>query len=218
MSTDLIQYGELGIPQPEESKELAELSASTQYLPQLRAYGSEAAVVKESLFPMGHLGLYFTKDNIVDLGELTDVLVIHFRPRASIMISGEQPVTYYDMQSDNFNMVKEKGIKKAEGHQFGLEYLLYFAAIKKFGLFFMGNPTLRRESNNVKAHIGKAITFKMKLIKGKRHTWHGVEVIACDAPFDLPPKEIIKETYEKFFANPVDTELDLVEGTEDRAR
>lgn len=219
MSNELVSYDDLGIPQPEESKQLTELSASTAYLPQLRVYGFEAAVVKEGLIPGGHLGLYYTKDKIIDLGEQTDVLVIHFRPRASVMLSDEQPVNYYDMESDNFNDVKKKGEEKVPGHQFGLEYLLYFATPKVFGMFFMGNPTLRRESDNVRSHVGKALTLKMKLIKTKKYTWHGCEAFGCDTPFDIPDKELMKETYNKFFANPKDSEVDLAESSdEDRAR
>lgn len=215
---ELVNLSEMGIEAPEQSKAVEELSSATTYLPQLRVYGSGSDIVKKGLFPMGHFGLYSAKGKVVDLGEQIDVLVVHYHPRASIMLSDEQPINYYDIESDNFNGIVEKAKNKVQGHQFGLEYLLYFAAIQKFGIFFMGNPTLRRESDNVKSHQGKAVTLKIKFIETKKYSWHGCEVLSCDAPFEVPPAEDIKATYETYFANPVDSEVDLAESTDNRAR
>lgn len=220
MSNELVNLSDLGIEVPEENKELAELSKSAiTYLPQLRVYGSEADIVKEGNFPMGHLGLYFNKENIVDLGKETNILVIHFRPRAAILLSGEPPTNFYDIKSNNFQDIVEKAKNRISGHQFGLEYFMYFFAIEKFGLFFMGNATLRRESDNVKSHTGKAITLEVKLIKDKKHTWHGCMTLSCDAPVKMPSKEDIVDNYNTYFTNPKDTDLDLVDdSSEERAR
>lgn len=219
---DLINVNDLGIaPQTEEQeKAISELTSSGDYLPALRVYGGSSEIVKEGKFPIGHLGLYFSADKILDLGEQTDLLVVYYRPRASIMMGGDQPINFFDPQSANFNAVMEKGKAKVQGYTFGLEYLLWVPSVEQFGCFFMGNPTLRRESDNVKSHVGKAITLKTKLIKGKEHSWHGVEVLSCDTPFDVPPPELIKQTFDEKFANPTDSEVDLANepGEESRVR
>jgi len=201
---------ELQITPKAETTELTELTQAGAYLPQLRVYGSEASIVKEGKFPMGHFGAYFSADNVVDLGEQFDCLLIDWRYRASIMINDEQPVNYYNETTENFITVKDKALAKVEGHMAGLEYFLWVPSIKKFVLFFMGNPTLRRESGNVRALIGQAATLKIKLIKTKKYTWHGCEIIKCDSPLDMPEQEEAKKVHEKDFLNPKDSEVGVM--------
>lgn len=218
MTQELINLNELGIPQ-QDSKAIAELTQAGDYLPSLRIFGSESGIVKEGKFPMGHWGLYFAADKVVDLTESVDVLVIAYRPRASIMMADDQPVNYFDPESDNFNNVLEKSKSgKEQGYLAGLEYLLYIPSVQKYALFFCGNKTLRRESSNIKALVGKAATLKIKLIKSKNYTWHGCETLSCDSPFDLPSGDEMKEVYENRFANPQDSNVDMATETEDRAR
>lgn len=221
MNDQLIDVQGLGIAaSEEEEKKLAELTQAGDYLPALRVYGSSSTIVKQNKFPNGHFGLYFTADKVVDLGEQIDVLVIAYRPRASIMMSDEQPINYFDPESENFIEVKNRGKAKEQGYMFGLEYLLWIPSVEQYALFFMGNPTLRRESSNVKGHVGKAATLKIKFIPSKKYGgWHGCETLGCDAPFDVPSGEEIKSTYDRYFANPVDTEVNLDSSTEEgRAR
>lgn len=220
MSNALINLNEIGIPQPteQEEKALAELTQAGDYLPALRIFGSESAIVKEGKFPMGHWGLYFSADKIVDLSESVDVLVIAWRARASIMMSDDQPINYFNPESDNFNNIKEKSKAGEQGYLAGLEYFLYIPSVKKYALLFCGNKTLRRESSNIKAFTGKAATLKIKLIKSKKYTWHGCETLACDAPFDIPSGEDIKEVYDSKFANAQDSDVDIAEESEERAR
>jgi hypothetical protein len=220
MTDDLINLNELGIAQPSEEQEkaLSELTQAGDYLPQLRVFGSESGIVKEGLFPMGHFGLYFQKDKILDLTEQVDVVVVAYRPRASIMMSDDQPINYFDHTTDNFNDVTSKAKAKVQGYLAGLEYMLWIPSVNHFAIFFMGNTTLRRESSNVKARVGKAATLKIKLIKSKQYTWHGCETLGCDAPLEVPPPEQIKEVYDTKFANPKDSEVDVAGAGEDEAR
>ena len=224
MSTNLINFDELGIQETDEQAQ-AEFTSSGSYLPSLRVYGSASTIVKESKFPQGHFGLYFTADKILDLGEQVDVLIIHYRPRASIMLSDEQPISYFNPESANFNEIKTKaqikGKDKPQGYMFGLEYLLWVPSVQHFSLFFMGTPTLRRESSDVLALKGNSATFKIKFIPSKQYGgWHGMETLSCDAPFEIPPNDVIKNVYYSKFANPRDSEIHVTdEGDEaDRAR
>ena len=112
--------------------------------------------VKEGKFPMGHLGLYVSADNVLDLDEQIDCLAFTYRPRACI-ITGDTPISFYNIESKEFTDIKDQAMKdKRRGYLVGLEYLLYFPFVERFGLFLMGNPTLRRESANLKALVDSA--------------------------------------------------------------
>ncbi len=217
---DLIPAQNLNLAE-RESDGIDALTRTSEFLPQLRVYGSEANIVKEQKFPMGHFGLYFSPEKVVDLGEQFDCLVIDWRPRASI-ISGDTPISFFGIfnseagegdkwtYSKEFIEVKNRAMGKDKGYLVGLEYLLWFPSINKFGLFLMGNPTLRRESVNVKALIKKAATLKIKLIKTTKYTWHGCVAFACATPFDIPAEEIILEEIAKF-RDPKDSAVEFAE-------
>ena len=198
------------------------LTRTTEFLPQIRIYGSESTIVKEGKFPMGHMGMYFAQDNVVDLNDAFDSLVVDWRPRVSI-VTGDQPISYYGKFdgdwtfSKEFNMVKEKAMNKEQGYLCGLEYLLWVPTIEKFGLFLMGNPTLRREYSNVKALVGKAATFKVKLIKTTKFTWHVVQVFPFQTPFDLPDEGALVTEVQKF-REPKDSDLELSDDSQDSNR
>ena len=216
MSNELINYDELGIEQKDD-KAVAELTKAGDYLPQVRVFGSESKIVKEGKFPMGHFGLYYSADKIADLSDQVDVLVIAYRPRASIMTE-DQPINYFDPDTDNFNKVKSKALEGVQGYMAGLEYLLWIPSVKQFAIFFMGSKTLRRESSNVRGFRGKAATLKIKLIKTAKYTWHGCETLSCDAPFDVPPNEKIKEVFESKFSNAEDSSVSVTDESSDRVR
>jgi hypothetical protein len=204
-----------------DSGDIEALTRTSEFLPQLRIYGSEATVVKEQKFPMGHFGLYFSAEKILDLGEQFDSLVVDWRPRASI-VSGDTPVTFFGKfdeeankweYSKEFTHVKDRAMAKEKGYLVGLEYLLWVPTVEKFGLFLMGNPTLRRESANVKALVKKAATFKIKLIKTSQYTWHGCNVFSATTPFDVPSTQDLLDEVEKF-RQPKDSAVEFAEDSE----
>jgi len=219
MSNDLIPI--IGGLASAASKEVESLTKTSDFLPQIRVYGASSDLVKEGKFPMGHLGMYFTKDNIADLGEAFDCLVIDWRPRTSI-VSGDSPISFYgkfnnetgewDCSNEEFQEVKDLAMKKTKGYLAGLEYLLYVPSIDKFALFLFGSPTLRRESANVCALTRKAATIKIHYIKTTQYSWHGVQVFECTTPFDMPSVESITEEVVKFRSPPqAQVELDTSE-------
>ena len=118
------------------------------------------------------------------------------------------------MKSKGFTTVKEHANNNEEGYLYGLEYLIWIPLYHQFGLFLMGNKTLRRESDKVKGFTEKACMLKIKLIKGKKHTWHGCEVFPCSTPFDMPEREeLIKNL--KDFDNPVESVVEFVGENDD---
>lgn len=205
----LLPLDALGVT-TEMSTQVEALTKSSDFLPQVRVYGSESTIVKRGQFPMGHFGLYFSSERIVDLGTQFDCIVVAYRPRTSI-VSGEQPVSFYDVNSKEFNEMKDRALSREQGYLAGLEYLVWLPEVKKFGLFFMGNPTLRRESANVQANVGKAITLRIKLIETKQYTWHGAQAFTCNGDaMELPDMEKLKAEVEKF-KNPPSSAVELAD-------
>jgi hypothetical protein len=224
----LIPLEELGIAISQNSALDDELTKSSDYLPQIRVYGSESTIVKEGKFPMGHLGLYVTAENVIDLGGQVDCLVINKRPRASI-VTGDTPVSFYgvwnnekrewDCSRPEFQDTKDRAKAKEQGYLAGYEFLLYVPSVQKYGLFLMGNPTLRRESPNMVALVGKAATAKVKLIKTAKFTWHGITIFECTTPFEIPSIEDMLSK-NRDFMNPASSKVELADDGEssDRAR
>jgi len=222
---ELIPLSELGIQVSKNEALDDDLTKSSDYLPQVRVYGSESTLVKEGKFPMGHLGLYVTAENIIDLGDQFDSLVINKRPRASI-VTGDTPVSFYgkwtgsewDCDNPEFQDCKDRAKAKEQGYLAGYEFLVYIPSIQKYGLFLMGNPTLRRESPNMVALVGCAATTKIKLIKTAKFTWHGVTIFECTTPFDIPDKEDLISQHRSFL-NPASSKVELAEeSSSNRAR
>ena len=226
MSNELVPSEVLGTLS-KVSKDTEALTKTGEFLPQVRVYGASSDLVKEGKFPMGHLGLYIAKDNVTDLGEAFDCIVIDWRPRVSV-VSGDSPISFYgkfnnetgewDCSSSEFQELKDAAMEKRDGHMAGLEYLLYIPVIERFALFYLGNPTLRRESANMSALVRKAATVKIKLIKTAKYTWHGVQVFECTTPLEVPPVEAMTAEVENF-KNPKQSEVELAkEDGEARAR
>jgi hypothetical protein len=214
----LIPMNELGLQTADQlGGELDTLTKTSDFLPQVRVYGSETNLVKEGKFPMGHLGLYFTSNNVVDLGTGFDCIVCAARPRASI-VTGDQPISFYKFESNEFQDVLARAKAKEAGYLAGLEYLLWIPKVSQYGLFLMGNTTLRRESANVKALLGRGATISIKLIKTAKYTWHGINVFPCTTPMQTPDMELLAEEVEKF-KHPVESQVELAEeSTSTRAR
>lgn len=221
----LIPVEGLGLTNISQGGELSALTRSSDYLPQLRVMGSSVEIVKEGKFPVGHWGLYFTKDNVVDLTEQFDCLVIAYRPRAVILQA--TPINFYGklesnegggqewVFSEEFKSVQARAMNKEQSYQCGLEYLLWIPSVSKFGLFLMGNPTLRRESEKVLALVGKAATLKIRFIKTEKFSWHGCSCFPCTTPFaNMPDSEEIKEQIHVLH-NPEDSQVELADNKEE---
>ena len=205
-----------------EGGEIDALTRTSDFLPQLRVYGSESKVVKQQKFPMGHLGLYVSQDKIIDLGEQSDVLVIDWRPK-TCLVTGDTPVSFFGrfveekwVLSDNFINFQAKAMSKVDGYLAGLEYLIWVPSVSLFATFLMGNPTLRRESPNVKALTRQGCTLKVKFIDptGSSYSWHGAAAFPCTTPMDLPGDEAIAEEIIKF-RSPLDSEIEIVDDAKD---
>jgi len=212
----LVPLADLGLaPADAMDGELDALTRTSDFLPQIRVYGSETNVVKEGKFPLGHMGLYYSSDKIVDLTKEFDCICFSARPRATIL--ADTPVSYYDITTEEFISVKQQAMSGTRGYLCGLEYLLYVPAVEAYALFLMGNKTLRRESGLLKALIGHAATIKVKLIKTSEFTWHGAQVLPCSTPFQMPERDKLQTVIDDF-KNPVGSGQKLAKDGEDTGR
>ena len=228
-SKDLVEK-HITLPEVRKSTgEIEVLTRTSEYLPQVRIYGSESTIVKEGVFPMGHLGLYKSADNIVDLGTEVDAVILDWRPRAAI-VSGDSPVSFFGKYNEEtsewefskeFLEIKQQAMSKVKGYLVGLEYLMYLPEYQCYCLFFMGSVTLRRESANMKAILEQDVPvnervalIKIKLIKTSQYTWHGVTVTNSSTPavINEDPDDVIAEIQK--FRNPQDSGVELADSDE----
>lgn len=196
---------------------LIEVGASTGFLPRIQLFGGSSDAVKEGKIQVGRYGLVRGKDQLEDLGPEVDVLVCAGRVKA-LDISGDTALTSYDHKSDLFKEIAAGSAEENSRKMFGPEYLIWIPSIKTLATFFLSSPTARRESATIHARLRKAATLKAKLIKGKKHMWHGPVITPCSTPFDLPEADFLNDEIAKF-ANPKASEIET-ESTEssDRAR
>jgi hypothetical protein len=131
---------------------------------------------------------------------------------------GEQVISVFDMESDEFKRIQEKSAEQDSGCMYGPEFLVYIPQIKEFATFFCGSKSARRESPTIKALLTKPATLKSKKIETKRYTWYGPQATSCSTPFDPPDLEALKKVVEKF-NNPPKTEVEAAPEEEtDRER
>lgn len=155
-----------------------------------------------------------------DLGSSIDIAIFVWRPKAMIA-GGDQPFSVYDRNNPLFQEVIDKSMGGSSEAMFGIEFLVYVPAFKKFATFFFGNKSARRTAKKVKVFVGKAATFTSKKLSSKSYTWYTPEISICSTPFDMPPEDIIIEEIDKF-NNPPAPNFELADDSdkeeENRAR
>lgn len=211
--TALVNVSDFGVQQYDD-KVFDTIAAST-FLPRLQLMAASAELCKKGQFPVNHYALIRNKTP-EDLTSEVNVLVVCWRPKA-LDTSGESIVSFYKVESKEFLAVQAKADVKDSGCMFGPEFLVYIPERKVFASFFCGSKTARNEAPNIKALVGKAATFKSVLIETKKYSWQGIKVVACNTPFELPSPEELQKVATSFM-NPKESEQELAEETEQRAR
>jgi hypothetical protein len=174
-------------------------------------YGSNSDACKMGLVPMGTYGLV-TGKNITQLGNEVDVLVISWRPTA-IDMRGEETVTSsHDPNDPAFKDIANRADNESDsGCAYGVEFLIYVPAAKKFATYLMGSKSARREAPALKGKMSSAATLKVDLASNKRYKWHVPVVTACSTPFDIPALEELKEKAETFNNPPKEAVKEKIE-------
>ena len=165
------------------------------WLSRLQLMTSNSEKCKRGEFPANHYAMV-DGSNVIDLGESVDVLLITWRPKAIEM--GDEIITVYDHEHDEFARISAKAGEKDSGCMFGPEFLVWVPSQGKYATFFMGSKSSRREAPNVKALLKNAATLKSHLIETKKHSWQSPCVSPCSTAFDLPEMDSLNEEAKKF--------------------
>jgi hypothetical protein len=214
-----------------DAEALTSLTKSEEYLPQLTVPQGSSSLVKSGKFPIGHFCLYFSREKQVDLGESFECMVLHYRARASWFVRDSAPLSYYQVDSPNFEAIKSKAQAGESGYAVGVEYLLWIPSIEEFALFFMGSKSLRRESPNLRSHSviggvtedgesveGRPVKLKIKFIEWPKGDFHTLEVLSTKSVIDPPEAKLLGKVYNSLFAKPIDSPAIIAEDSPGRLR
>lgn len=186
------------------------------YFPRIKlCQGNAKEVLQGKVSKGGNYGLVKGKDDIEDLGNSIDVVICAGRPKA--MRTGEQIITIFEEDSDEFKKIMAESKTKDSGCFYGPEYLLYIPAAQTFATFFMNNPTMRREAGAIHSRLRNAATVSTHLIETESFSWFGPKCSDCSTPLDLPEMDVIKNTVEKF-ENEKSSQIQTVDETNDSGR
>ncbi len=185
-------------------------SLTEGYLARLQLFGSKSDACAEGKIGIGRYGLV-RDGNIIDLGEELAAVIVSWRPKALQIDSGSIFVDH-DPDSDLYKKIKELSRVKDSGCMHGPEFLLWIPSQDQFVTFHMSSPTARREAQKMEPLVGKAATFRCKLIDppASRYKWHGPVVTGCSTPLTVPPVEELEEQV-KAFQNPPKSEVELAD-------
>lgn len=198
-----------------DEKTFADMS-SGGFLPRVQLMGGNSDLVKEGKIGIGRWALVHTKENFVDLGPETNLLVVGWRPKAMDASDQSKVFAFYNPTSAEFKKVIEKSEVQNSSCFFGPEFLVWLVNEKAWAGLFMASKTARREAPNVKALLAsrmdgqnlvvdaKFCTLKARLIKTARYSWHGPIVTQCSASYDVPSMDVIIEELQKFNHPPED--------------
>lgn len=190
----------------DQDKGFTELASSARFLPRLQLFGANSTLVKEGAIPMAHFGLVKGKgkDKLVDMGKNVPMFVLAFRAKSLLIDSKTDTVkSYFDRTSKEFLAIRDLVPVKDSGAMVGPEFLIFIPGTG-FALFFMATKTALNEAENVKGMIGKPATLCSKLIKTKKYTWHGPEILPSSVPLEQPDSVALQAVLIEF-RNPKDT-------------
>ncbi len=215
MSSELIPKELTGGPLAKH--DFNDVVAGRGYLQRLQLFGSKSDACAEGRIGIGHWGVV-GDDVITDLGEELDLVILSWRPKA-LQIDGDSIVTEHDPTSDLYKKIRELSGVKDSGCMYGPEFLVWIPSQNVFATSFFSSKTARREAKKIGPLVGKAATFKCRLIETVRYKWHGPVVVPCSTPLDIPSIEVIKEEIDKF-QDPPKSDVEIVDDSDgqDRAR
>jgi hypothetical protein len=176
---------------------------SSAYLPRLQLMTATADKCKKKEFPIDHYALV-EGSAFIDLGETVDVLILAFRPKALDM-SGEEIVTVYDKDNNEFKDIAARSENKDSGCMWGYEFLVWIGGVKRFATFFCGSKSARREAPNIKSFMNKAATLRSKYIETKKFSWQGIDVCSCSTPMSMPTHAGVADEIGRFNNPPTQT-------------
>lgn len=208
MGNTLIPIDNNSISKYGSDGDFAAVSSTFQFLPRLQLFGSNSDFVKRGRIPMAHYGLVTQKETVEDMGPEVDMVPVSWRPKA-MRITNDQPLSYYNPQSEDFQKVQKDSEQPNSGCMFGPEFLVWLPVLKKFASFFMSSKTARNRAQEVRALMGCGATLGVQLIETAKYTWHGPTIRPCSAEFDnLPDADELKKQVDTF-NNPSESTIEF---------
>lgn len=179
-----------------------EMMASSKFLPRLQLYGGSTKECKQGLIGVGLYGIKQSKESVLDLGKVLEVLPIDYRMVAVDMSDRDEIIVNYDENSDEFKRIQKSMKDKDEGNFWGPQYLLWIPSVKKIVTWHLNNATSHKVSPILKGQRGKATTLKVEYIETKKYQWHGPIVLPSSQIYtDLPdPDDLLAKLTD--FMNP----------------
>ena len=187
---------------------------SGDFLPRLQLMTANSDKCKKKEFEQNHYA-FIRDQNFQDIGESVDCLIVTWRPKAIEI--GDQIISCFDSNHDEFKRIQEKSAEQDSGCMYGPEFLIYIPHLKEFATFFCGSKSSRREAPNIRALMTKPATFKSRFVETKKYSWQTPVVVTCSTPFEGPDLELLRKIVDKF-NTPPQTEVEVAPETEGAER
>jgi hypothetical protein len=206
---------ELIIPTKADDQSFDLAVANGNYLPRVSLKTSNSQQCKDGTFSVNHFA--FEDGSIIkDLGQEINVLVVSWRPIALEIIDG-QPHSVYDASSAEFKRIQDKAGEPESGCLYGIEFLIWLPAIKKFGTFGFTSKSSRKEAPICRALLGKWASISAKKIQTARFTWFSPSVKGSSIPGELPTPEVFEKAKSQW-ENPTPAKGEPAPAADGRAR
>jgi len=198
----LVKRDDLPVSRYASDAEFIKISGAGPF-PRIQLMGSNSDIVKKGEFPMGHYALVVGR-NYNDIGSEVTAIVLGWRPKA---MDFDENIECFNPSASDFQAIKNKAeTVKGPGCGFGPEFLFWLPDHKILTTYFCGNVTARNEAKIIHGFIGKSCLLCVKYIEGKKYSWHGPEVKACEVDVTMPDMVKLKEAFQ-LFSNPPEKEL-----------
>lgn len=216
-TTELTTYDPTQLPSAEVATDNFDgLSSSDNFLKRLHLYGKGKAVDLKLIGP-GRFGVPMGKDKkgkeiIEDLGGAVDLLIFGRRPKALDLSDTQNLIIVYDRTNPEFSRIEEASGTKDSRCMYGTVFLVYERNTRTFYELFFGNPTARKRTDEMSAHMTLTqekidkleedgqdvegleprgplpVTVEAEYIDppSSPHSWFGPNPVTCSVPIEGP--------------------------------
>ena len=191
-------------------KQFDELTETTECVGRLQLY-SKGKAINMGLIRPGHYGIAESDEEIIDLGDVIDILPLARRPKAIDMTDPDAVIESYDPESEEFKRITARSFEKASHCMFGPSFLVIERSTGRFLEFFCGSKGTRSEAKklypfcpltdadiarqkaagndvtSLNAHGPLPLTFKVRLVEKGTYSFHLPVVEKCSTPFTNLP-------------------------------
>lgn len=207
---------ELVIPQVESSLATTpqevydELSKGGDYLPYLTLCNGSTKLVTEGKMNVGKYAIVYNKSTFKDLGPSVVAWILAKRPKAADF-SKQNPISYYDYKSKEFEEVKARSAIQNSNCCYGTEFLLYLNS-KEFVTYHMSSVSARMISKTVMGllEMKKPMVLSGVIAKNEKNTWWNPVVNESTIRPDQPDEEKFKIELTKFL-NPKSSVVEVAD-------